>query len=132
MLRKLKMTDPAFWDELMRKSVSDSALTALAGAELENDDFADPLFEDDSNLPCDVIIANVLGSKLGSVEATVDGDLVSTVMAESLDNEVSVGVDSVNNDTDDGQELGRGKRKRMENKLYKSFWRHDEEASDEE
>ena len=132
MLRKLKTTDPAFWDELTKKAVSDSALPALAGAELESDDFADPLFEDDSDLPCDVIIANIFGSELGDVEATVDGDLVSTVMAESLDNEpASVDVDSVNN-MDDGQKLGRGKRKRTENKLYKSFWRHDEDASDEE
>ena len=132
MLRKLKTMDPAFWDELTKKAVSDSVSPALAGAELESDDFADPLFEDDSDLPCDVIIANVFGSELGDVEATVDGDLVSTVMAESLDNEpVSVDVDSVNN-MDHDQELGRGKRKRMENKLYKSFWRHDEDDSDEE
>jgi hypothetical protein len=130
MLCKLKMMDPTFWDELTKKAVSDSVLPALAGAELESDDFADPLFEDDSDLLCNVIIANVFRSELGDVEATVDGDLVSTVMAESLDNEpVSVDVDSV---TNNGQELGHGKRKRTENKLYMSFWRHDEDASDEE
>jgi hypothetical protein len=111
MLCKLKTTDPAFWDELTRKAVSDSVPPALAGAELESDNFTDPLFEDDSDLPCDVIIPNVFGSELGDVEATIDGDLVSTVMAESLDNEpASVDVDSVNN-MDHGQELGCGKRK---------------------
>jgi len=117
----------------MKKAVSDSALPALAGAELESDDCANPLFEDDSDLPCDIIIANVFGLELGDVEATINGDLVSTVMAESLDNEpASVDVDSVNNMDDDGQELGRGKRKQTENKLYMSFWWHDEDASDEE
>jgi hypothetical protein len=127
MLHKLKMMDSAFWDKLRRKAVSDSVLMVLAGAELKNVDFADPLFEND--LPCDIIIANVLGS-LDSMEATIDGDLISTVIAESLLNEVSVGVDLVNNDTDNGLELRHGKRK--ENKCYKSFWRHDKEASDKE
>ena len=56
-------------------------------------------------------------------------------MAESLDN---VEVPSASRGTDEaenGQELGHGKRKRTENKLYntKSFWWHnDNDALDKE
>jgi len=134
MLRKLRTTDPAFWDELTKKAPSDSVLPPLVGAELESDDYIDPPFEDDSDLSCDIIIAKVFGSGIDRVEATIDGDLVSTAMAESLDNEPElVDGNAINNASDD--QLERGKRKRKENKLYnrKSFWRHDDEdASDEE
>jgi hypothetical protein len=81
MLCKLTTTDAAFWDKPTKKAVLVSVSPALAGAELESDDFTDPLFEDDIDLPCDIIITNVFGSELGDMEATIDGDLVSTVAA---------------------------------------------------
>jgi hypothetical protein len=119
MLRKLRTTDPAFWDELIKKAPSDSVLPPLAGAELESDDYIYPPFKDNSDLSCDIIIAKVFGSEIDRVEAIIDGDLVDG--------------NAINNASDD--QLGHGKRTRKENKLYnrKSFWWHgNEDASDKE
>jgi hypothetical protein len=53
-------------------------------------------------------------------------DLVSTGMAESLDNVKLPLASGEMSETGNGQELRHSKRKRTENKLYntRSFWRH--------
>jgi hypothetical protein len=61
-LRDLKITDPEFWDQLTRKAVPD--IDTLINEHItEDDDDTNPLFEDDSDLSCGVIVANVLGSQ---------------------------------------------------------------------
>jgi hypothetical protein len=74
MLRNLKTTDPKFWDELTKKTHVDPE-EPLVGAELKADDILEPPFEDDSNLLCDVIVANVLGSESDGVEAPIQKKL---------------------------------------------------------
>jgi hypothetical protein len=44
------------------------------------------MFGNDSDLPWDVIVANFLGLELDSAKANDDGNLSSTAMAKSLDN----------------------------------------------
>jgi hypothetical protein len=119
--------DPEFWDQLTKKTSSHP------GAEMvvDNDNEFDLPFEDDSDLPCDTIIASMMGLEPASVAVTIDGDFVSTAAAESLDNE-ELGRD--NRETQPEMTLGRGKRKRIENRHYGDhlFWRHDGDASDDE
>jgi hypothetical protein len=59
--------------------------------------------------------------------------MVSTAAAESIDN---TEMEMPNHDRDAGVgvgDLGRGKRKRTNNKLYDSFWWHnDNDGSDQE
>ena len=135
-LRDLKSSDPEFWAELARKTTPDHNTEITAAADDDNEDFVeddeniDPLFEDDSDLPCNVVIASVLGQQPRHVTATANGDLVSTRVAEYIDNE-ELSVVKQKHETD----LGHSKRKKITNKLYssKSFWRHnDNEASDSE
>src|ERR1700732_3449514 len=83
-LRDLKKTDLEFWDQLTRKAVLEVDIPAKECI-AENEDAADTLFEDDSDLPCDTIIANVLGFQPAGVKSTAAGDMVSTAAAESLD-----------------------------------------------
>jgi hypothetical protein len=132
-LRDLKTTDPDFWNELTQKTIADAADMADENM-FEDEDTGEIPFEDDSDLPCEAIIAHVLGSDLGAgVVSTPDGNLMSTAAAESLDRDETEGsagegkvIPPINHN-----DLGRGKRKITKNKLYDSFWRHnDRDASD--
>jgi hypothetical protein len=138
-LRDLKITDPEFWDQLTRKAVPD--IDTLINEHItEDDDDTNPLFEDDSDLSCGVIVANVLGSQSAGVKLTTSGDMISTAAAESLEmyrteivSDDAEGKGDVASVVD--LELGRGKRKRTANKFYdsKSFWQHnDADTSDQE
>jgi hypothetical protein len=140
-LRDFKTVDPKFWDQLTCKATPD--LNVMGNETItENDETTEPIFEDDSDLPCEVIITEVLGSKTRGVASTATGAMILTATAESLDeNDMEVeklfaepeGDEMVG--TDNPTELGRGKKKRITNQLYnlKSFWRHnDNEASDDE
>ena len=128
-LRDLKTTDPDFWNELTQKTTVE--LTDIANEDMpEDEDDIEPLFEDDSDLPCETIVARVIGSKSrASVVATPDGSLVSTGAAEPLDkDEIEVDTEEIPTGNND---LGRGKSKITKNNHYASFWRHnDDEASD--
>ncbi|KIM72119.1 hypothetical protein PILCRDRAFT_829981 [Piloderma croceum F 1598] len=78
----------------------------------EDEDTGEIPFEDDSDLPCEAIIAHVLGSDLGAgVISTPDGNLMSTVAAESLDRDETEG------------SAGEGKVIPLQ---YDSFWRHND------
>ena len=123
-LRDLKTTDPNFWNELTQKTTADAA--GMADENMSKDeDIGEVSFEDDSDLPCETIIAHVLGPDLGAgVISTPDGNLMSTVAAESLDRDETKGSVGEGNviapiDQDD---LGHGKRKITKIKLYDSFW----------
>jgi hypothetical protein len=141
-LRDLKETDPKFWDQLTQKAAPDVDIPANKHI-AEDEDATDPLFEDDSDLPCDAVVANVLGSQPAGVRLTTSGDMTSTAAAELLK---PYRTDMVSDDVEvEGKDvaasvvelgtLGRGKRKRTANRLYdsKSFWRHnDRDTSDQE
>ena len=85
-------------------------------------------FDDNSNLPCNMIIACVTGSGVPkTVSSTDDGNLVSVAQAESMDD------DGESNDAQLdvllAEELSPGKRKWQANTLYNAnmFWRqHDD------
>ena len=101
----------------------------------EDQNVTDAFFEDDSDLPCDAIVANMLGSNSTSVAVTADGDLASTAMAESLGEGegAGAGVGPLQAKGSDSSDVGRGKRRKTQNQMYSSFWRHnDEDPSDAE
>ena len=138
-LRDLKNIDPEFWGQLTGTIASTPANDDGAAAEDENN--ADFLFEDDSDLPCDALVANMLGSNIARVTVTDNGDLVSTAMAESLREGTETVATPSTEAEGSGQRVsnpqpsdtGRGKRKRVQNRMYKSFWRHnDDDPSDAE
>ena len=97
----------------------------------EDQNVTDAFFEDDSDLPCDAIVANMLGSNSTSVAVTAEGDLASTAMAESLGE--GEGAGPLQAKGSDSSDVGRGKRRKTQNQMYLSFWRHnDEDPSDVE
>ena len=103
-LHDLKKTDPKFWDQLTPKALLEVDIPANECI-AEDEDAANPLFEDDSDLPCDMIIANVLGFQPMGVKLTTAGDMVSTVVAESLDaNKMERTSDHVEDKDDVGME----------------------------
>jgi hypothetical protein len=141
-LRDLKTTDPEFWGELTGTITSVPANND--GEIAEDQNHADFLFEDDSDLSCDALVANMFGSNSTGVAVTDNGDLVSTAMADSLDESegdmgagASPSIEAEGNGPrvrdSESSDVGRGKRKRIQNRMYKSFWRHnDEDPSDAE
>ncbi|KAG0701718.1 hypothetical protein DFH29DRAFT_1000029 [Suillus ampliporus] len=127
-LRNLKNTDPEFWKELTGPNEQDVDVS-MDTTKIEDETHQEePNFDDDSDLPCTAIVADVLGQNAPSgIAVDADGKLTSTVEAEKLMFEVlpAVGVSSI--DDEDGEELGHGRRKRKPNTLYAhSFWRHDD------
>jgi hypothetical protein len=127
-LRNLKTTVPDFQNELTQKTAAE--LVDIANEQMPGDeDNIETLFEDNSDLPCEAIVARVIGSKSrASVIATPDGSLMSVAAAESLDRDET---DGDNKDPEDNNGLRHGKRKITKNKQYASFWCHnDDDASD--
>ena len=128
-LRELKTTDPELWEQLIKKP---DPKTHIDATEVDGNEDEMP-FEDDSDLPCEAVIASVGGKKPAGVEVDVSGALASSVLAEPIDataEELGT-VEAELSEADNG----RGKRKRTQNKLYSSdtFWRHhDNQASDKE
>lgn len=104
-LRDLKNADPEFWKELTGSNEQDVA-----------------------EIACAAIVADVLGQNVPSgVGVDADGNLMSTVEAQKLTFEVLPAVEVTSGTDEDGEELGRGRRKRKPNTLYAhSFWRHDD------
>ena len=96
MLQNLKTTDPVTWDELTKMSLVHSELSESVDTEFEHEEFTE-MFGNDSDLPCDTIIADFLRLELDSVKANNNGDLSSAMMAELINN--------------NELELGCGKRK---------------------
>jgi hypothetical protein len=133
----LKSADPEFWQQLTQKKVMYSVVVGEDVAEDEVDGAA--VFEDDSDIPCEAIIANTLRTSLVGIKLTATGNIVSAAAAESLEaseDSSSVGI-MINNPVPsvDGSNLRHGKRKHMWNTLYnsKAFWRHnDNNVSDDE
>jgi hypothetical protein len=118
------MTDSEFWYELTWKSMM-GLIIADEDNIAEDEENTDPFFEDDSDLPCDVIISTVLGTNPVGITLNATSNVVSAAAAESLDNDKA----------GETAEMGHGKQKRTSNKLYSTnafWWHHDNDRSDEE
>ena len=123
-LRNLKKTDPEFRKELTAASVPEPT-NGNDTFEEDNLEGSDMFFDDDSDLPCNTIIACVTGSGVPeTVSSTDDGNLVSVAQAESMDDDGEF--NDAQLDVPLAEELGPGKRKRWANTLYNAnvFWRH--------
>jgi hypothetical protein len=85
------------------------------------------LFNDDSDLLGDIVVAHVL-EKDSPIEVTLsaEGGLMSAAQAESLDDDIIEPSDLEPTAMDEPEELGVGKRKCKANTLYSSsiFWHH--------
>jgi hypothetical protein len=132
-LRNLKTTDPEFHSELVKGKAKAGVAEDEKAPEDEEEDVEN---EDDSGLPCEVVIRQTLNKKLPSkVVHGADGQLMSSAVAESLD-----AADEDDSRTralaqaNEEEDLGVGKRKRRPNKLYyTNFWRHcDNDDSEDE
>lgn len=125
-LRNLKTTDLAFWEELTQTTTA--AFDELETYEEDEPPNLDAVINDDSDLPCGVIVTHVLDlPRRENVATTPDGDLVSSAAAEALEDDEgtseSVPAPPV------VEEFGPGKRKRTANKFYNDtrlFWRHND------
>jgi hypothetical protein len=124
----LKNADPKFWKELTGSNEQDIA--EIAKIEDENHE-EEPNFNDDSDLPCVAIVADVLGQNaLSGIGVDADRKLMSTVEAQNLTFEVLPAVEVTSGTDEDGEELGCGRRKRKPNTLYAhSFWHHNDSDS---
>jgi hypothetical protein len=94
----------------------------------DNMDAAATWFDDDSDLPCDTIIAHVVHDHpVEGVEAR-DGHLASKAAVETVnyDGEKPEWAAEVTAIPEQGSSRGPGKRKVTANKLYKGdqFWHH--------
>jgi hypothetical protein len=88
---------------------------------------------------CDAIVVNMLRSDSANVAVVSNGDLASMAMAESLgeglsaSTPVSTEAEGSGNEPGNSWDVGHGKKKRMQNCMYMSFWRHNnEDPSDAE
>ena len=89
-LHDLKTTDPDFLAELTQKATV-KLIVHPNEVIAEDEDTVNPLFKDNSDLPCEAIIANITSSSPANVASTSNGDMMSTAAAESLDdNEMEI------------------------------------------
>lgn len=117
-LRNLKANDPTFWAELTQEEVDVSGdAGAMEDESTGNDEDEFVLFDDDSSIPLEAIIATVAGCKPAFLVAeTAESDITSAARAETTqdfkeDTEPVAGPSTAQN-VDEGQEeasLGRGK-----------------------
>ena len=134
-LRNLKKINPEFWKELTAASVPDPTNEDRT---FEEDiiDGHDMSFDDDSDLPCNMIIDCTTGSGIPeNISATADDNLISVAEAESID---EVGESSTPLQVPDSEvplaeeALGPGKRKRQAYKASTFWHHHDNDDLDEE
>lgn len=124
-LRELKETNPKFWKELTQKKASE--LIVISENMAEDEDSKAAVFEDDSDVPCKVVIANFLGVSPTGVKLNDTGEIVLAAVAESMETPLdAVKLEIKNNlgNNSDNSGLGHGKRKRTQTMLYntKLFW----------
>ncbi|KAG2134079.1 hypothetical protein DEU56DRAFT_950210 [Suillus clintonianus] len=93
--------------------------------ETEVDLYDDTSF-DDTNVPCAVVIADMVGAGVAAGIERVDRRLGSKTDAESLEFE---GNNHSEGSADVAEELGRGRRNKKANTLYShTFWRHHDDG----
>jgi hypothetical protein len=109
---------------------SDDILPPEASFQVEDiitedlDDHAAP--SDDSDIPIQVLLGQMMERKLPEGFSIVDTLIVAECVAEEFEDEAATVV------VVEEEELGRGKRRRRPNQLYsrKTFWRHDDNEDD--
>ena len=119
-LRSLRDTDSNFWEELTSQNTIH--LPAKDNPQPEDDPTdVDPIDElDDSEVQIeDLIESMVMNNVPEGYQVSAAGGLETKAEAESFE-EVQIVKDA-----DDGdKEIGRGKRVKQSNRLYKDFWQH--------
>jgi hypothetical protein len=118
-LRNLKTENPKFWAELTVNR-SEEPVADGQGAEEDNVDAQAAQFDDNSNLPCETIIAHVHGHQVAGVKVQ-GGHLVSRAVMETINynGEKSDWANDVTALSSEGSSSsGPGKRKVTANKLY--------------
>ena len=135
----MKDSDPEFWKELTSKRPQDLAPDEEE-AQPEDDELIDDdemlMAGDDSDIPVPLIIEAMVDQSCprGTVMRP-DGTLKSGAEAKRFEDEVHLeeyGEERVQLQ-EEASNLGRGKCRKVANKHYMGFWRHDDnEASDED
>ena len=115
-LREMKDTDPEFWKELTGAKKLDLPTLDIAMPEdlTHNDDQP----TDDSELPLSAVKEITNGTCPDGISHRPAGGLMSVADAERLDLEPGPDVVVENTPQNKDPELGRGKRRRVVNKLY--------------
>jgi hypothetical protein len=125
----MKQKDPAFWQKLEMKDSpdlpsenlkADLPEDSLPTTEEEDEDF------DDSDVPIQTLVAMVVGDEMPAGVATCSSGSLMSIRA--ADGGTPVDSEAVA-ETKVEEEKGRGKRKKIVNKLYqRDFSRHDLEV----
>jgi hypothetical protein len=132
-LRNLRDTDPIFWEELtLRDPEMLLPPENIPQAEDEHNDTLNNV--DDSDVPIGAVIENLIADVAPrGYGVGVGGGFEAEAAAEKFEDKppeiIIDGIDTA------GGELGRGKRCKQPNRLYRdtAFWRHnDSDASDAE
>jgi hypothetical protein len=125
-LRNMKTTDPEFWAELtagVHQTIRDDEVVDEDDVEV-----AATRFDDDSDLPCDAIIAHVVHSQEVLGVQVQNGRLASMAAVEAIDYEGEKPDWANEAGTSTEQRSGReaGKQKVKANTLYPKdhFWHH--------
>ncbi|KAG2130398.1 hypothetical protein DEU56DRAFT_740628 [Suillus clintonianus] len=126
-LRKLKSEDPHFWEELTKVQPQETTDTTNTNEDIETEvDLYDDTSFDDTDVPCAVVIADMVGACVAAGIERVDGRLGSKTDAESLEFE---GNNHSEGSADVAEELGQGRRNKKANTLYShTFWRHHDDG----
>ncbi len=124
-LRELRDTDPKFWDELTSKkfeaTVPPEDIPQPEDTALEDGNDG----VDNSDVPIKSVINNIIDKKVPKGYAIIPGGGIEANTEAERFSDVDTAVD--------GNELGRGKRKRKPNGRYNSssFWRHNDDSDSE-
>ena len=134
-MRNLRTTNAEFWGELTGLESNENGLPKsdeILSEDIEPDASLEDNDADDSDLSIrtliDVMVKNDLPAGVGTQKS---GALTSIMEAEYSDvvdipPEPKECVEKRGEDSDlEGLSHGRGRRKRLANKLYEQFWRHD-------
>lgn len=135
-LRNLRDTDPIFWEELtLRDPEILLPSENIPQAEDEHDNTLNNV--DDSDVPIGAVIENIVADVAPrGYGVGVGGGFEAEAAAERFEDEPPAPeIDHIDGVDTAGRELGRGKRCKQPNRLYRdtAFWRHnDADASDAE
>jgi len=124
MLQNLKTMNPEFWAELTAVRLEEPVADSQA-VEEDDIDAQAAWFDNDSDLPCETIIAHVHGCRVDGVEAW-GGHLVSTETINYNGDKLDWADDVATVNSEGSSSRGPGKRKVTANKLYNGdhFWHH--------
>jgi hypothetical protein len=136
-MRNLRTTDAKFWGELTGVDSNEDRLPKsdeILSEDIEPDASLEDNEVDDSDLSIQTLIHVMVKNDLpAGVGMRKNGALTSIVEAENSDTvdiplETAESVDKrIDGDDNIVEGRGRGRRKKVANKLYERFWRHNDE-----